>query len=308
MTFGPVPGQDAGYWTGAITNSDAGVTVTFGAADDSGTTWTWGKLAGWDSAPVQGGGVLPRSGGHGAWATPQFYAARQLTLTCSAAALSQALRDEARALLQEAVPVNGLAQLLYNEPVPKVTMVRRSGQVGENCPTLVDVDFTIGLVAPDPRKYAAAAKSLTISPAPVGGGGGMVVPFTVPFTLDSAPPPGAGTTQNNGNFGCPPVTVIAGPVAAPSVACLTSGQTVTWSTLTLGAGDVLVADHYLMQAVVNPTAISTFPGTPSTGGTYWPADVTSRWWSVPKGASGVQLGGATGNGCTATVWYRDCWS
>ena len=128
---------------------------------------------------MQGGGVIPKSGDHGAWASPQYYAARTLTLTATASAQSQALRDVARAQLQQAVPVSDLATLRYDEPIPKVAYVRRSGQVTEAYPTACDVTFTIGLVAPDMRKYAATGKTVTITPMPSGGGGGMVVPFTV---------------------------------------------------------------------------------------------------------------------------------
>ena len=179
---------------------------------------------GWDGAPVQGAGVIPRSGDHGAWASPQFYAARTLTLTCTASAQSQALRDVARAQLQQAVPISDLAVLRYDEPIPKVAYVRRSGAVTEAYPTLADVTFTVGLVAPDMRKYAATGKTVTISPVPSGGGGGMVVPFAVPFALDAAVPPGSTIAVNAGNFGSPPVAVINGPVTGPSLANLTCGR------------------------------------------------------------------------------------
>src|SRR6266487_4502712 len=82
---------------------------------------------GWDSPDVQGAGVIPKSGDHGGWATPQFYAPRALTWTITASAPSQALRDQARALLQQAVPVSDLATIIYDEPVPKQIQARRSG-------------------------------------------------------------------------------------------------------------------------------------------------------------------------------------
>ena len=57
---------------------------------------------------------------------PQYYAARAITLTVTASAPTQALRDLARALLQHAVPISDLAVFTYNEPVPKQAAVRRS--------------------------------------------------------------------------------------------------------------------------------------------------------------------------------------
>jgi hypothetical protein len=306
----PLPGADLGFWTGAITNPNADASIAFGAVDANGTSWLWQSLTGWDSPPVQGAGVIPKSGAHGAWASPQYYAARTMTLTCNASAATQALRDVARAELQEAVPVgadDGLATLRYDEPIPKVTYVRRSGQVTEKCLNTCEVTFTIPLTAPDPRKYAATPKSVTITPMPTGGGGGMVVPFTVPFTLDASVPPGSGTVVNAGTFGSPPVALIYGPVTAPQLTNLTTGNTVSWSTLTLLQGDVFVVDFLNGQGYINPQTISTVPGMPGPGGTYWPADVGSAWWTLRKGTNSIQFGGQTGSGSKAVLNYADCW-
>lgn len=303
-----VPARDLGFWTGGLIYSSAGLDIEFGQVDSNGIAWLWHKIEGWDSPDVQGAGVIPRSGDHGAWASPQYYAARTMTLTVTASAPTQALRDTARALLQQAVPVSDLAQLRYDEPIPKFTWVRRSGKVTEAYPTLADVTFTVGLVAPDPRKYAMAQKSLQIGLLPSGVGGGMVVPFTLPVTLSSAPPPGTAVATNAGSFQTPPVVVVGGPVAGPTLANLTTGQTVSWSSLTLNSGDLLVVDFLNRQAFVNPTTISTSPGIPSTGGTYWPADASSAWWQLSPGSNQLQYGGTAGTGSTAVFYFRDAWS
>lgn len=303
----PVPAGDTGYWTGALLHHDASLDIEFGTVDSSGIAWLWQRIAGWDGPPVQGGGVIPRAGDHGGWASPQYYAPRTLTLTVSASAPTQALRDTARAVLQRAVPVDGLAVLRYDEPVPKIAYVRRSGALTEAYPTLTDVTFTIGLVAPDMRKYSVQQGSAVITPMPAGGGGLMTVPFRVPFSLTAAPPPGAAAVVNNGTFGCPPVAVLRGPVQGPALTNLTTGDTVSWPSLTLGANDVLAVDFLNREAFVNPAVISTVPGTPSSTGTYWPADIGSSWWTVEPGANAVQVGGITGAGCTASVYYSDTW-
>lgn len=303
-----VPAGDTGFWTGGLIYSAAGIDIEFGSVDSSGISWLWQKIEGWDSPDVQGAGVIPRSGDHGAWASPQFFAARTMTLTVTASAPSQALRDTARALLQQAVPVSDLAQLRYDEPVPKFTWVRRSGKVTEAYPTLADVTFTVGLVAPDPRKYSMVQRSLQIGLLPSGGGGSMVEPFTVPFSLASAPPPGTATAINGGNFESPPVALVTGPVTGPTLSNLTTGQTVSWGSLTLNAGDRLVVDFLNRQGYVNPTTISTSPGIPSTGGTYWPADADSAWWQLAAGSNEVEFGGSAGTGSTATYYWRDSWS
>jgi len=303
-----VPAGDTGYWTGGIIYPAAGLDIEFGQVDVNGTAWLWQKITGWDGPPVQGAGVIPRSGDHGAWASPQYYAARALTLTATASAQSQALRDVARAMLQQAVPVSDLAVLRYDEPVPKQCLVRRSGALTEAYPTLADVTFTIGLIAPDMRKYGTIQKSLLVTQVPPGAGGGMVVPFTVPFTLDAAPPPGAAYCVNAGNFGSPPIVVITGPVSAPQLANVTTGQTVSWSQLTLPAGQTLTVDFLNKQAWLNAPVVPSMPGISPGGGAYVAADISSAWWVLAPGSNLVQFTGTADSAATAQFLFNDCWS
>ncbi|WP_051966513.1 phage tail family protein [Kitasatospora mediocidica] len=299
----PVPSGDIGYWTGGILYGSQA--VEFGQTDSNGITWIWRKIEGWDSPDVQGSGVIPRAGDHGAWASPQYFAARTLTLTVTASAPTQALRDIARTELQQAVPISDLAQLRYDEPVPKFAWIRRSGKVTEAYPTLTDVTFTVGLVAPDPRKYGTVQRSISIGLLPPGAGGSMVEPFTVPFSLSPAPPPGTSTATNAGSFPSPPVAVVAGPIAGPALTNLSSGQSVSWPGLTLNAGDVLVVDFLNRQGYVNPTSVSYNPGIPSTGGTFWPADVGSSWWQLAAGSNQVAFSGSASTGATASFYWHD---
>lgn len=299
---------DTGYWTGGLIYPAAGLDIEFGQVDGNGITWLWQKIQGWDGPPVQGAGVIPRSGDHGAWPSPQYYAARTLTLTVTASAPTQALRDQARAMLQQAVPVSDLATLRYDEPVPKVARVRRSGQITEACATLADVTFTIGLVAPDPRKYGAAQKTVTLTGPPSGAGGDMTEPFGVPFALAAASPPGSAVAQNDGNFGSPPVIVITGPVTAPALSNLTTGNTVSWSSLALAAGEQMAVDFLNRQAVISPLTISVVPGLPGPGGTYRPADISSAWWQIQPGENALEFSGTTGSsGASCVAWYADTW-
>jgi hypothetical protein len=310
----PVPSGDTGYWTGGIINPSAGLDIEFGTVDSNGTAWLWQKLDGWDSAPVQGAGVIARAGDHGAVAAPQWFAARTLTLTCSAAAQTQALRDVARAQLQQAVPVGSageMAVLRYDEPVPKQCLVRRSGQVPEKCPTLADVTFTVGLVAPDMRKYGTVQKTLLITaPPPVAGE--FTVPFSVPFSLAAAPPPAVSSCTNNGNFGSPPVVVITGPCTGPALANLSTGQTVSWSQVTLASDDTMTVDFLNQQAWIDAPNPPGLPGQPPGGGSYASADIFSAWWVLQPASQGPNIVAFTeassGSGASAELFYYDAWS
>ncbi len=295
------PSADLGYWTGSIaytppaSNLAAGttpVTIPLGGVDSNGTAWLLNKISGWDSPPVQGAGVLPMSGDHGAWPAPQFYAARTITLTVTAIAQTQALRDVARAMLQQAVPVSDMAVFTYNEPVPKMALVRRSGKVTEKAHDLFSVTFTIGLIAVDPRKYSA--QQLTASAAAIPTSLiGVTLPVTIPFTLPAQTPGGLVQVTNAGTFETRPVVTIQGPLTSPALVNVTTGQTVSWSGLVLGATDQLVVDFLNRQAAFN--------------GAYRSADLASSWWVMAPGVTLIQLSGSQDAGATMQVAWRHAW-
>ena len=224
---------DLGYWTGSISYTPSWsafpYTVNFWQTDYSftatGVDWMWMSIQGWDSPPTSGS-VVQRASDHGGWATDQYFAPRTMTLTVHASASTQAERDQARAELQAAIPVNDLALLTYNEPVPKQALVRRSGQIIETYADLTDVEFACVLVAPDPRKYTTTIKSLSAVSA--SSQAGLVIPAnlaasanpysighasvssstTATFTVTTAVPVGTGIvlTMANGNSTAQTVT------------------------------------------------------------------------------------------------------
>lgn len=294
VTGGTVPGSgqqvDTGYWTGSI--AYGGSAVSFGEVDEFGIGWLWQSLQGFDGADVSGG-IVQKSGDHGGWASPQFYAPRTMTLTVTASAPTQGLRDYARSLLQAAVPVSDLATFTYNEPIPKRLQVRRSGKIAETYPTLTDVTFTIGLVAPDPRKYSAQQHTATVAATGASSSIGVTLPFTLPFTFPAQPPYGSAICPNEGDFGSPPVITITGPITSPGLVNVTTGQQVSWSGLTVPAGSVLVADFSTRLAQLN--------------GVYRPADARSAWWLLEPGDNTVQITGQNDSGATMQIDWRDSW-
>ena len=288
--IGPITPPDlgeTGFWTGSLTYGD--LAIQFGAKDDAGNAWAWLGIDGMDDAPTDGT-VEQRGSDHGGYALPQFYGPRPITLRVKAAATSQAARDDARAMLQAVVPVSDLATLVYNEPVPKTVYVRRSGGIKVTSQTLIDVEFAIGLIAPDPRKYGAATSVTVIANSQTLG---ITVPFTVPFTMPAQAPPGAATVTNGGRFETRPTITIVGPIAKPAVYNQTSGQSISFSTLTLGASDVLVLDLLNKAAYLN-------------GGNI-PADLWSAWWVLDPGTSQIILQGEGGAGAQMTIDFNDAW-
>lgn len=295
------PGE-TGYWTGLMSYSPvyapSGLNVSIGTGpDENGVSWIWQQITGWDSPDVAGQ-VVQRSADHGGWATSQYYAPRIIAVTIMAAAPTQALRDTARAALQQVIPVGispgDMATLVYNEPIPKQAVYRRTGKITETYPTLCDVVFTCNLVCPDPRKYSAVQKSQTAYLMTSSPGGDMVEAFTVPFTLMAGAPPGEVVISNAGTFETRPTVTVTGPLTSPSISNLTYGMTVSFTGLTLASTDVLTLDMDAKVVYLN--------------GAMRVADLASAWWVLQPGDNIIELAAPTsGAGASIAVSWRDAW-
>ena len=284
---------DLGFWTGSLTYQPAWasspLSITFGATDANGVTWMLQKVDGWDSPPTAVGQVIQRSADHGGYATSQYYGPRIITLTVMASAPDQATRDAARRQLQQTVPVSDLGAFLYGEPVPKVAYVRRNATaaVTESLPTLTDAIFTLPLVAPDPRLYDPDAQSLssvTATPPPVP----LSLPFSsgFPVSFPAQVPPGTQGVlcDNSGTFETRPIITVTGPITGPSIINGSTGQAVTFSSLTLAANSILTLDMDARQAYVS--------------GVFYAADPSSSWWVLEPGETLVYM---TGTNSAASV-------
>jgi hypothetical protein len=295
----PVPGGDIGFWTGTLDyvpqpgTPSAPMTVSIGAVDSNGTAWLWNKLLGWDGPDVQGGGVTPRSGDQGAYPSPQYYAARQMTLTITAMAQTQALRDVARNQLQQAIPVSDPMTFTYDEPVPKFVTCRRSGKVTESYTDVCAVQFTIPLTAWDPRKYGTTVNVSTVNAAPPEPTTGFTFPLTFPLTPPAQSPGGSVAVTNGGNFETRPMLTVTGPITSPAITNVTTMQTISWTGLVVPAGVQLVIDTLNGQAAL--------------GGQYRPADPFSSWWCLPPGTSTIQLGGQADAGASLSIAEQDAY-
>lgn len=284
---------DTGYWTGGIIYTPAvgpAIDLEFGTVDANGIGWILVDFDGMDGVDTVGQ-VVQRAGDHGGYATPQWYGSRVFNLTVRASGPSQALRDVARATLQQAIPVSDLALFRFDEPIPKQMLMRRSGRIPEKYVALTEVEFSIALVAPDPRKYSTVLHQLTANQGAMAAG--LAPPWTPPITLPAGSPPMAVSCVNAGSFETRPVVSIQGPVTAPAVVNQTTGQAVSFSALTLGASDVLAVDFANKQGLLN--------------GVFRPADLWSSWWVMPPGATGVQVTGTASTGASMTVAWRDAW-
>ena len=298
--FTQVPSGDTGFWTGSISYqpswASSPFTIPLGSVDASGVAWVLRGLKGWDGPPAVGQ-VTQRSADHGGWPSAAYYGPRLMTLSVEAKAPTQALRDQAAERLVQAVPVSDLATFVYNEPTPKQCYVRQNGSanIGMDKPTLVDVVFSIPLVAPDPRKYATVPFSGTATlPAPV------INPLTLPVVLPAGFPgsipaiDSAVVCTNAGTFESRPVITVSGPITSPQVVNAATGQTITFTGLSLAATDQLVIYTDARQSFLNNS--------------FQAADTSSAWWVLEPGTTQVYLaGGNFAGGATITVSYSSAW-
>jgi len=294
-TFPQPPGQ-VGFWTGSISYQPAWASEPFviplGETDSNGVAWLLENVTGWDGPPTVGQ-VVQRSADHGGWPSAQYYGPRLLTVTILATAPDQATRDLAKQQLVQAIPVSDLATFVWNEPVPKQIYVRQNGSanITMSTPSLIDVEFTIPLVAPDPRKYSTIPLTETATlPPPV------INPLTLPLTLPigfpgSAPPVASAITcTNSGTFETRPIITVTGPITNPSIVNAATGQAITWTGLNMGTSDQLVVSTDARQGFLNSI--------------FCPADVTSAWWVMYPGDTQVYLTGDTfeGGATISVVW------
>lgn len=295
MTSTLQDGIGLGFWSGSLSYSDAygnTWTVPFGQQDADGNAWCVVSLVGMDG-PDTVGAVAQRSGDDGGWATPAFFAPRVMTLTVTATCVDQASRDLARARLQAACPVNELADLTFGEAIPKTMQVRRSGKLGESSLNLGEVTFTVGLVAPDYRKYRDVYYSQATGVAVVQDG--LVAPWVAPLAPPVNAPAGGIEVLNAGNTDTPPVLTVVGPMDAGfAITNQLVNARLRFPSVALAAGDQFVIDTLNRQSFLN--------------GAYRPAAIGSVWWRLVPGSNPIRFDGTSSDGTgNLTVTWRDAW-
>lgn len=272
-----------------------GVAIPFSSgADDYGVDWRLQKFEGWDSAELEEA-AQERSGQDGMWDSEPFFGGRTLSLEGKLYATSYEAREAAEYRLREAVPRNSLVQVLVNEVVPKWVWARRSGRLMVRPVSDVASEWSISMLAPDPRKYGGDLLSgpLTLPTS----GGGLAPPWTPPVTLAAT---GMSASQvvltNVGIYPSPPTITLSGPGSGLGIRNYTTGLTLSYD-LTLAASDYLLVDVAGGVALLNGTS----PRSPATG-----SCVTSDFLLV-KGDNLLQIIG-TATGATPPSALITCYS
>ena len=209
------------------------------SANDLGVRLSGLRLTGWDGSPGSNLQITQKLRAPGGWSSsdPQL-SARTLGLTGFIVGPDAATVIAACDALVEAVTLAETTLTVTDPGVPARTMrVARQGEVLiEGTNTVTVKKFSIGMVAADPRKFGTTQTESTGLPSATGG---LTVPFTVPFTINSVVQTGQISMTNDGQTTGPVLARIDGP--APSGATIThtsdAGVRVFTINLPLAAGE-----------------------------------------------------------------------
>lgn len=220
------------------------------ATDEFGVDWVQDTLLGWYGAPGSTMQTTPKTRGPGSWPGPRQAGERTLT----AAGLTEAPTAEACVdamnRLNTAISLDAFLLTVADAGTVRSVIAYRSDQPIDIV-RLSDVtfDWTAQLLCAEPRRFGAVLQDDTRLPS---SSGGLVFPFTFPFTFDSDVVSGICTLENLGNANGPVALRIDGPVAAPRVTHAGSGASIIFaSDLVLGAGEWLDIDMENQSVLAN---------------------------------------------------------
>jgi hypothetical protein len=150
-------------------------------------------------------------------------------------------------------------------------------------------DFSLSLLAPDPRKYDVTSRSVSLV-LPIASGG-IAPPLTPPLTITGSTSQSQATLTNDGTVATFPTFVLSGPCPPATIANLTTGEA-------LRVLDAVPAGQTLVIDVLN--------GTATTGGQS--RRVLGTWWGLVPGANEVAFWAESYDAAAGLqVSYRSAW-
>lgn len=262
-------------------------------ADEFGVKWGLTKLEGWDDGWEGSGTVDQKSQADGAWISPQYAGPRVVHVGGLIEAESFDAVTLAWDRLLGQVPFRSLASLgvaVGDGSVPdRSALVRQHEKPLLNRPTLRTGEFSLSLLAPDPRKYATFAQSVNLV-LPFTSGG-IAPPLTPPLTVTGSSSLSQATVTNSGNVLTYPTLTVVGPCPPARIANLTTSEVIRVVDPVL-AGESLVIDVLNGTATINGQS----------------RRVLGSWWGLVPGANEVAFA-ADGYDADAelSMSFRSAW-
>jgi phage-related protein len=242
-----------------------------------------------------------RPGEHGAVVTNQLYGGRTITLEGRIAAATSELYQQRRRALSSAVRIfkdaNAVSQpvLLKFQTMDDLllqTDIYSATRLEFKERTPVWCEYYLELFASDFNLYDQSAQTTSITP-PTGGGVTYPVIYPVSYAASAG---GTVTINNAGTSNTFPTVTFNGPLTAPFINNMTTGETFQINR-TLIAGETLVVDMQSKTMLLNGTtnALQYFVS-------------SNTWLSLIPGSNIVTLGSSlssdTGN---VTITYRSAY-
>lgn len=244
------------------------LTITPGTTFN-GVTWDLEPIDGWDSPASVEFDSTPRVLSHGSRLGPPNYVGRDLELTGTWRSQSWAATTSARNLLVAAIPPDRMVDLTVWTPgeEPLTAKVQLDGKVLVRREGLI-TEFSVALVAPDPRRYATT-RTVTQLGLPQTSGG-LSLPLSIPVSVGATVTAGRALIVNPGDMESPCVLTIIGPCPPCNITLLRAGQAPSRLNIPeyVPAGRQLVLDSDTHTALLD--------GVES-------RSVTGRWFHIEPG-------------------------
>src|SRR5215472_6612204 len=177
-----------------------GITIN-GSTDANGCDWLLTKETGWFGSPAIKTARVDKPAARGVFRGNEFRGGRVMTLEGNLGAPTvTALRNACRTLLGICPDPHLQYPLTVIEEsgLSLYANVVLDGEILITPVSALSVDFSIQLVAPDPRKWNTTGKTFTVLLAS-GGSGGVSYPVAYPVNYGLPGQPGAVALTNNGS-------------------------------------------------------------------------------------------------------------
>ncbi len=217
--------------------------------DTSGVEWVLEEFEGWEGAAASTISIAQKPRGRGGWAGDAFERSRQMSIGGKIFGSSYQAITDAETRLNSACTLEDALLVVDEGGLVRWCMVRRTDEpiLRRLAPTVAI--WSLQVVAVDPAKFGTELSGSTALPS---FSGGLTVPFTVPFTVDSVLVSGQVNLINPGNEVGPVRLRIDGPCHGPSISHAASGLALTFSSsLVLGAGEWLEVDMEARTVMAN---------------------------------------------------------
>lgn len=246
----PLPVTVDGYKQATVELSIADLVLT--ATDGAGVDWVAEVLTGWFGSPASTIQPQNRANAPGAYPGPRQLDKRPLTIAGTVEAPTTAALQDAFDRLNEAASLDGSLLTVALADTTRSMIVYRQGEVNISMLSATTAVWSIQVLATDPRKFAASLTMSTALPSTVGGFG---FPMKIPFGIPAQVITGNVALFSPGNYPGPVFIRIDGPVIAPFITHVSSGQRLTFrEALTLGPGEWLDIDMENKLVLANGTA------------------------------------------------------